>query len=327
MSSTGKGSRPTKIILSLPRCGTHFMWSRFIASGQFQLIYDADRLPALMVLSKYCNENLDFLYPAASNPNFNFQYNSLHEVDKPLTAAEHVARLAKRYSAPEGYELFQAIMSRQDVGSKTLFSIKRFCYTMNYDNLFKKGVYPVDHALEALDLLYDWMHQWESNPTFVMVIRNVPEWIESLSMLWGRDNWALLAQLLKDLSKVLYQCQTKSIPVFWMKDVIRAMNSGILDFEEQLHPLVPQDFEEIVQSEQEYLEMIHSGVPKQKAILRLDRLLAYLKEKDPVLRTSLVQSLGSFLLGYYKFIPFLRRRIRTDIDGQVLNNAKIKTVL
>ena len=315
------------MILSLPRCGTHFIWSRFIASGQFQLIYDADRLPALMVLGKYCNEKLDFLYPAPSNPNYNFQYNSLHEVDKPLTAAEHVARLAEKYYATEGYELFQAIMSRQDVRAKTLFSVNRFYYTNNYDYLFKNSVYTIDYALEALDLLYDWMHRWESKSTFVMVIRKVPEWLDSMSMQLGHSGLAIIAQRVKDLPKLLDRCQTKSIPVFWMEDVIRAMNSGVLDFEGQLHPLAHQDFEEIAQSGQECLETLQSCNVKQ-ARFRFNRLLAYLKERDPVLRTSLVRSLGSFPdVSRSKYIPFLGRRIRTDLDGQVLNNAKIKTVL
>ncbi len=127
-----QGKTKIKIILTLPRGGTHFVWSRFVSSGSYQLIYDADRIPALSVLADNCKEKLDFLCPSPINPNYNFQYNSLVDLNEPLTAAQHLQKLSERYSAPPGFELFKKIMSLQDSGNKCLFSINRFIYTCAY---------------------------------------------------------------------------------------------------------------------------------------------------------------------------------------------------
>ncbi len=319
-----ESSKSPKIVLSLPRSGTHFFWTRFVASGRYQLIFDADRVPALKVLSQHCSGKLDFLYPPPKNPNYNFQYNSLVETEQPMTAAEHLQWLQEKYSASGPHELFERIMALQDTAGRRLFSINRFCYTISYEWLFNNISYTIDHALDALGLLYDWMRQYDSNSSFLLVVRDVPGWIDSLFMLWGAENHPRVAQRLAEIPRLLDWCRLKEIPVFWMKDAIRAMNEGDLEFERRIVPLADKDFDRIGRSLAACREKLSTWPCPQNAI-RFGRLLSYLKERDPVLRTSWVRSVGSLPLRMAKWLPLIGRRIQEDFDGLILNNAKIRS--
>lgn len=320
---TPTGANAPRMLLSLPRCGTHFFWAHLVASGQYQLIYDADRIPALKVLSEHCGEKLDFLWPPPKNPNYNFQYNSLQETERPMTAAEHVQWLMEKYSASSDRDLFMKIMRLQDMGGRRLFSINRFCYTISYEWLFTHISYSVDHALEALGVLCDWMREYDPNTSVVLIVRDVPAWIDSLFMLWGAKRRPRITRCVREMPRVLDWSERNQIPVFWMRDAIRAVNEGHLDFEERIRPFTTEDFSQIARSAASCLEKL-STWPCPRNAIRLRRMFTYLRQRDPILRTSWVRSIGILPLGMAKYLPFIGRRIKKDIDGLVLNNARIR---
>ena len=312
-----------RIILSLPRCGTHFFWTRLVASGRYQLIFDADRIPAFKVLSEHCSGKLQFLYPPPKNPNYNFQYNSLVGTNRPMTAAEHLDWLKAKYSASSDRDLFEKIMDLQDAGGRRLFSINRFCYTISYEWLFSNISYDIDHAMEALGLLCDWMREYDPNASILLIVRDVPEWIDSLFMLWGAKNRPRVAQRLLELPRLLDACRLRGIPVFWMRDAVNAVNEGVLDFENRIAPFADDDFERMARSLAACREKL-TDWPSRQNVIRFGRLLSYLRQRDPVLRTSWVRSIGTLPLRMSKYLPFIGRRIEEDFDGLILNNAKIR---
>jgi len=318
--------RRLKVYLTLPRCGTHFIWSRLIASGRYQLVYDADRLPALLVLSRECKETLKFLYPAPKSPNCNFQYNSLVEADRPLTAAEHVARLERKYAAPAGLELYKKIMALQDHGDRILFSINRCVYTNRYEFLFEEFKFTIHHAIEALRQFHAWVCRTEEDPVFVMVIREVPDWVESHLLLWGDRERETIRQRLDDFPVILGAVRGLGIPVFYMHDVIRMMNEGVLDFEDHLAPLSDAESDAACRRAADQLSrgLVLRG--RRAPPIRWGRLLQYLREKDPIKRISLVRSIGTFPLNRAGLIPFLGKRIQEDYEGTALDNARIQDV-
>jgi len=320
---TADSLKSPRIILSLPRCGTHFFWTRLVASGRYQLIFDADRIPAFKVLSEHCSGKLQFLYPPPKNPNYNFQYNSLVGTNRPMTAAEHLDWLKAKYSASSARDLFEKIMDLQDTGGRRLFSINRFCYTISYEWLFTNITYDIDHAMEALGLLCDWMRQYDPNTSIVLIVRDVPEWIDSLFMLWGAKNRPQMAQRLLELPRLLDWCRLRGIPVFWMRDAVRAVNEGVLDFETRISPFADDDFERMARSLAACREKL-TDWPSRQNVIRFGRLLSYLRQRDPVLRTSWVRSIGTLPLRMSKYLPFIGRRIEEDFDGLILNNAKIR---
>ncbi|MCE5325929.1 MAG: hypothetical protein LLG01_05895 [Planctomycetaceae bacterium] len=315
-------AKPTKIILSLPRCGTHFFWSRLVASGQYRLIYDADRVPALKVLAEHNTQKLSFLHPPARNLNYNFQYNSLAEAPGAMTAAEHLDFLSRRYGASDPQELFKAIMDRQDRCGQGLFSINRFCYTISYRWLAQGLTHTIEHALESLGLLHDWMMQYDPAARFVMVIRQIPQWIDSLLLLWGDENRSRIAQALADFPAVVQWCRQRGVPIFRMGEAIRCVNRGTLDFETRVPPLSAEALDAMIESSRLCLKTLDHWPPVRNG-LRLGRFIEYLCEKDPVLRTSLVRSIGTVPYSLGKIIRPLGRRIRTDFDGLILDNARL----
>jgi len=165
-------SRKIGIFLSLPRTGTHFVWSRLVASGQYQLIYDADRVAALAVLREEYDKPLEFLYPAPLNPNYNFQYNSVREAPGPLNADQHLALLARKYRCSgEPEELFHRIMAHQDNGTRTLFSVNRFVYTCRYSHPFKDFVWTISMATRALALFEEWLGRGPYEHRTTIIVR------------------------------------------------------------------------------------------------------------------------------------------------------------
>lgn len=318
--------RRLKVLLTLPRSGTHFIWSRLVASGRYQLVYDADRIPALQVLSRYCDEKLKFLHPAPRSPNCNFQYNSLYEVDRPLTAAEHVAMLEERYGAKGGFELYQKIMSLQDSGDRHLFSINRCFFTNRYEFLFEKFKFTIEHAIESLRLYREWVLKTEENPAFALVIREVPDWVSAHFLLWGDREKEMILHRLADFPIIVRAVRDMGIPIFYMKDVIETMKGGELDFETHTKPLAHEEIEVACRA---ISDLLAGGVVFQKTTaprVRWGRLFQYLAETDPIKRISLVRSVGTLPLNYFGYIPWLGRRMQEDYEGTALNNARIRPV-
>lgn len=317
------GGKRVKIILTFPRCGTHFIWSRYISSGRYQLIYDADRVSALTVLADKYKGRLDFLYPSPRNPNYNFQYNSLSYVDRSLTADEHLDWLSRRYSAKRGSELFDRIMLLQDNDKRSLFSINRFIYTCSYDFLIKNYEWTIEDARESLVLFHEWLRSGRYNYNFVMVIRNIPDWIKSQMLMMREKEEYLIPKRIREMSYMLKVCIELEIPVFWMEDVIGTINDDNLDFEHKLTPLRNSDIDDTRNQLEKYYGIIKTDNMKIKQLnkaIRMDRLIQYLAEKDQIKRTSLVNSIGWLPIKMSKYIP----KIKNDLDMTILNNAKVR---
>ena len=315
--------RKTINFLSLPRTGTHFFWSRLVASGRYQLIFDADRVPALAVLRDAYDKPLDFLYPPPINLNYNFQYNSLREARGPLTAAGHLELLAKKYRCrPDAEELFHCIMSRQDHGGRTLFSINRFVYTCRYSFAFKDFCYTISHALEALSLLEQWLRRGPYQHKTVMIVREIDEWVKSQIQMQGAKNARFVRERLEDFPAVMEACGRLGVPVFDMGDAIAAARNGHLEVDEVIPPLSGAAIETLCKHAAAALGHIPSR-PVTGAMFRPQRFRQYLSESDPIKRLSLVRSIGWLPVAAAGILPVLGKTIRRDFEGVVLDNGKI----
>jgi hypothetical protein len=320
-----KSDNRITIILTRPRCGTHFIWSRLVESGKYQLIYDADRIAALHVLASKYQGKLDFLCPAPRNPNYNFQFNSLREVDVPLSAAEHLARLKKKYEASDDFDLFVKLMSLQDHGRRTLFSINRFVYAGGNGHFHGTGFeWNNECAMESLRTFHAWSGRLDRAIRFALVIRPIPEWIRAMSLKRGTDRTDTVSRRVNDLPLLLNTCQLLGISVHWMGDVVECMNGGIMDFEDHLNPLSRDEIGRVIEEAQSYSkkQKIKPAI-NMGSIFRWSRFLEYLREKDSIKRTSLVRSIGSLPLRMARVLPVIGPQIRRDRDGTVLNNARI----
>lgn len=180
-----KPQKNIKIMLSFPRCGTHFMWTRYIHSGRYQLIFDADIIPALSVLADECDETLGFLFPSPKNPYYNFAYNSLVDAKRRLTAKQHLEMLLHKYQASNDFDLFRKILDLQDSSGRTLLSINRFVYTTSYKFLFNGFNWKIEHAERSLRLFYKWISLCEYKFDFAMVIREISPWAKSQIKMYG----------------------------------------------------------------------------------------------------------------------------------------------
>jgi len=299
------------------------MWTRLVSSGKYQLIYDADRIPAFNVLEKYCDEKLTFLCPPAKNLNYNFQYNSLRDINVALTPREHLEVLKEKYlSAETGKGLFDRIMSVQDNSDRVLFSVNRFIYTSEYEYIFDKFEHTVEHARESLQLFHEWLSDGPYEPVFAMVIRDLPDWIKAMSSM--RISREKISKFVNGLSPVLDACLELKIPVFVMKDVISVMNAGELDFEKKAIPLPEDSIREVILSSKDALRGFSTRKTGQQ-LLRLDRLKQFLSEKDPIKRSSLVRSIGKIpLKSAYMFPSFkISKRIIESFEAVALDNSRI----
>ena len=311
-------------ILGLPRAGTHFIWSRLIMSQKYQLIYDADRVPALTVLAERNKRPLKFLYPSPSNPNYNFQYNSLSEAKKALTAQEHLALLQNKYKASDNNDLFQKIMDLQDPGKRSLFSINRFCYTCSMGHL-PEVEWTITDALKSLELLWKWQLNYNPNTRFVFICREIEEWAISLHQLLGPDGVDLTRQRLSELPIVLEWCKDHSVPVYLMDKVLKSINDGQCDFGTSTNPIDDYTRIRLEKTALDY-RLQFPGIKSSPKFFRWDRLAQYMLEKDHFHRTSLVRSLGSVLLKTHSLIPLLGKRIAKDLQCDCLNNAAIQNI-
>lgn len=312
-----------RIILSLPRTGTHFFWSRLVVSGSYQLIYDADRIPALAVLSEAYDKPLAFLYPPPLNPNYNFQYNSMGEADRPLTAKAHLDLLARKYRCgPDPEELFHCIMSRQDHADRTLFSINRFIYTCRYSFPFRDFCYTISLAVKALKLLETWLAQGPYRHKTVMIVREIDDWARSQIQMQGVKNIGFVRERLADFPVVIEACDQLNIPVYDMERVIAEVSNGRLEFDEYIEPLSMT----AIQTLRADAAAALNNLPTQPAfgsMFRTKRFFQYLAESDPLKRLSLVRSIGWLPVAVGRMLPGVGKIIQQDLEGVALDNSRI----
>ncbi len=312
-----------RIILSLPRTGTHFFWSRLVVSGRYQLIYDADRLPALAVLSEAYDKPLDFLYPRPLNPNYNFQYNSVGEAGRPLTAGEHLGLLARKYRCrPDPEELFHCILSRQDHADRILFSINRFIYTCRYSFPSNDFCYTISHAIKALNLLEKWLGQGPYRHKTVMIVREIDEWVRSQIQMQGLKNIGFVRERLEDFPAVMAACGQLGIPVYDMAQAIAAVTDGMLEFNQGVNALTATAIQALCARAGAAINGLPAR-PTSGSLFRPQRFLQYLSEPDPIKRLSLVRSIGLLPVALAGVLPVLGKIIRQDYEGVALNNSSI----
>jgi hypothetical protein len=316
-------SRVVRNFLSLPRTGTHFLWSRLVASGKYQLIYDADRVAALAVLREHYDKPLEFLYPPPLNPNYNFQYNSLAEAPGPLTAEQHLALLARKYRCgtdPE--ELFHRIMTRQDNGARTLFSINRFVYTCRYSHPFKDFVYTIDMATRALALHEEWLASGPYEHRSSIIVREIDAWVTSQVRMQGRGGLRFVRERLEDFPHIMAACERLNIPIFDTPEAIDAVKRGTLEFDRTLAPLDRARIENMCEATTHALSNLVDGRAT-AAMFRPSRFVQYVSEKDPIKRLSLVRSIGWLPVKAASLLPRIGTMIRKDYEGVVLDNARV----
>ena len=318
-------SRAVRNFLSLPRTGTHFLWSRLVASGRYQLIYDADRVPALAVLREHYDKPIEFLYPAPLNPNYNFQYNSVGEARAPLTADQHLALLARKYRCDGDPEtLFHRIMACQDNGDRTLFSINRFVYTCRYSHPFTDFVYTIDMATRALGLFEEWLARGPYEHRSSIIVRDIDAWVQSQIQMQGRGGLTFVRERLEDFPKIMAACSRLDIPIFDTPAAIDAIKNGELEFDRTLAPLPQARVAAMCEAATSALANLREK-RSSASMFRPSRFVQYVSEKDPVKRLSLVRSIGWLPVKAASVLPVLGTMIRRDYEGVVLDNARIDT--
>lgn len=316
-------SREVRIFLSLPRTGTHFLWSRLVASGRYQLIYDADRVPALAVLRERYDQPIEFLYPPPLNPNYNFQYNSLAEAPGPLTADEHLRLLAAKYRCgrdPE--ELFHCIMAHQDNGERTLFSINRFVYTCRYTHPFRDFVYTIDMATRALAMHEQWLARGPYRHRTSIIVREIDDWVKSQIRMQGRGGLRFVRERLEDFPHIMAACKRLGIPIFDTPQAIAAVKKGDLEFDLAIAALRDAQIGTMCEASALALAQLREQ-RSAGAMFRPARFIEYVSEKDAVKRLSLVRSIGWLPVKAAPLLPVLGTMIREDYEGVVLDNGRI----
>lgn len=306
-----------KVVLSFPRTGTHFIWSRYISSGAYQLVYDADVIPALHVLAQKYQGTIESLYPPPLNPNYNFQFSSITEIDKPLAPTEYLQFLSKKYGTGTGFELFEKVLSEQDCQDKTLLFINRFIYTCSYNFLLDNFEWSIENAIASLKLLHEWSLRSKHNFKWLLITRDESEWATSQARMGVSTS--LIKKRLSEYKRVIDECNALSIPIFSMKAAIQCVNSNIINFE---NAITPYKYDMPATSTQT-LKIIEDDNALKKTFHYFKRTLSYIIERDCYKRTSLVRSIGFFKY-IFLLIPHIRRRYVNDYEGVVLNNAKIK---
>jgi hypothetical protein len=316
--------KQVRILLSLPRTGTHFFWTRLVASGRYQLIYDADRIPALAVLRDAYDKPLHFMHPPPLNPNYNFQYNSVREAKGPLTAAEHLNLLARKYGCrPDPEELFHRIMSKQDHEDRTLFSVNRFIYTCRYSMFFSNFCYTISHAVEALNLLEKWLAQGPYRSKTVLIVRDIDGWVRSQIQMQGVKNIGFVRERLEDFPAVMDACGRLDIPIYDMAHAIEAVSGGRLEFDEVIKPLPAS----AIRTLRANAAVALIGLPTRTgkgSMFRPKRFYQYWSEADPIKRLSLVRSIGWLPVALAGLLPVLGKTIRQDYEGVALDNGRVR---
>lgn len=306
-----------KVVLSFPRTGTHFLWSRYIASGAYQLVYDADAIPGLYILSKKYEGTIKSLFPAPRNPNYNFQFSSLCEIDKPLSPRQYLEFMSKKYSADIGFDLFEKALALQDCNNKTLLVINRFVYTCSYNFLLDNCEWAIEDAVESLRIFYDWSKQSSHAFNWMLLTREEPEWLRSQARMGASND--LIERRLREYKKVMDVCGELGIATYSMHDVVACLNNNIINFEN----VISSGKSDLATAKTISATSAKTDRLHRRLLHYLTRTLSYLKEKDDYKRLSLVRSIGFFKYLFY-VSSYLSKRYVRDYEGAILNNAKIK---
>jgi hypothetical protein len=215
-------------------------------------------------------------------------------------------------------------MALQDSGDRVLFSVNRFVYTCANDHFLGSGFeWTADFAMESLRLLHNWFARLGNSVRFSLVIRRMDDWIRSQTQRRGADQLEVLHRRLDGFPLLLETCRELAISVFEMGDVVRAMNQGQFEFESVVEPLSTGRLREMEREAASKSSVLAPGPTPTPALFRARRFVEYLRERDPVKRTSLVRSIGYLPVRMSALLPVIGRQIRQDCDGIVLNNARI----
>jgi hypothetical protein len=298
------------------------MWSRLVSSDRYQLTYDASIIPALYILSKHYEKSLEFLYPSPLNPNYNFQYNSLKTLNKAVTPQQHLDHLQNIYGGSGAFEIFQNCLEKQSIDKeKKLLIINRFVYTTRYYDLFDDFVWTIDHAMESLKTLLDWLHKLGISPSTTLTLRRNPDWLKSRLNMLGSQQKHDVVYILEDAPKLIECAQNREVPIFWMKDMIATMNKGTLEFADVTSPADKNEVKESWLSKEKYQPLVDDWKSDKATNFRVGRFIQYLGS-DPIERTSLVRSIGrvpQFVLGN---TPILKTMYEKDVTCVALDNSK-----
>lgn len=132
---------------------------------------------------------------------------------------------------------------------------------------------------------------------------------------------------LLDFDTVLRTCVKLDIPIFYMKDVIKTMKKGNMEYEKVLKPLSTSDIDLQIKDRDYHLDKYHNHV-KKPSLFRLNRMIQFIQENDPIKKTSLVRSIGQIPLKLAKIFPnnFVSRNLLDSYNALILDNAKIKNL-
>jgi hypothetical protein len=181
--------------------------------------------------------------------------------------------------------------------------------------------------MESLRLLRQWFGLLGRPVRFMLVVRGIDDWVQSQMLRRGADQTRVVRRRLEGFPVLLRNCRELNVPIYRMDEVIRVMNAGSLEFDQALQPVPAGDLERWVRDADIQQAALQ---PRQPAaapkMFRAGRFVQYLREKDPIKRTSLVRSIGYLPVRMSPLLPVIGRKIREDCDGVVLNNARIRVM-
>ena len=320
------------IFLSYPRCGNHYIWGKFIEQNNLQCLYDLDIIPALHVLSNYCDEKLDFLnfnnkkkintkiFPLK----YNFQYDSLVRNPKRFksnSAKEHLDYLYKLYKIKDRKieNLCKKLFHLQD-GNKDFFIINRFVYSFYYDQktIFEnKFSWTVNHSIESLELMDKLLRNYY-NINYFLLTREVNDWIRARQNHFSYDkdevkNYVNSIKIIKD-SKL-------NVKILDFKKVIKSFKSND-DILKNIDKFLVNDLSDYLRISKNKINSEIKKIP----LINFKKLFKFIFEKNFFEKQSLVYSVGRIPQNKnLNFLLFpLNIIINKSKDKNFLNNAKIK---
>lgn len=323
------------VFLSYPRCGNHYIWGKLIQQKKLQCLYDLDIVPALSVLSKKCNEDLDFLNlkckelidPRIFPLKYNFQYDSLIENPsrfKSITASEHLNFLYIFYSVKNKRvdSLCKKILDLQD-GKNDFFIINRFAYSFYYDQktIFnKKFKWTVENSIESLELMNKIFTKF-FDIKYLLLTREANQWINSRQNHFSYDD-----DELKNYIKSIKSLKKSKINI-QIVDCEKVINSFKLN--DNIFTVINK-FK--IKNFNKYLKVKNQNISinnkKKIPLINFKKLFQFIFEKDFFEKQSLVYSIGSMLQNKrinFIFFPF-NLIINKSYNKTFLNNSKIKKI-